>query len=153
MNDRQRIESAIIPALIYATVKNMEVYQKTNQEKEDHRYITETAYHAYYYEPVMGMMQNDQAQIRRRLNRLYQKLAPLMNEHTNGKCMMIIYYMLEGLIQDGRVSVYDGTPFAKAMEMFLEPIQELFRQGKLDQSAQKQADRLMTAIKAEGYFK
>lgn len=152
MNDTHRVEAGLIPALIYAVVKNMEVHQKSEQEIADHKFITDTSYQAYFHEPVAGMMPKRQTQIRRRLDRLYLKLAPLLNQHTNGMCMMIIYYMLEGLIQDGFLSIYGDTEFAKAMEAYLEPIQYLFRQEQSDQEAKEHAASLMRVVREEGYF-
>jgi len=152
MNDRQRIEAAIMPALIYAVVKNMDIYQKSEDEVYSHKFITDTAYNAYAVEPIAGLMPKHQAQIRRRLNRVYQEVAPILNEFSNGKCMMVIYYMFEELIQQERLSVYEGTDFAKAMELFMDSIQYLFDREKLDKSAQKQADKILGVIRHNGYF-
>ncbi|MFK4823464.1 hypothetical protein ACI0FM_01485 [Paenochrobactrum sp. BZR 588] len=151
MNDRQRVKASIITALIYGITKNMGHFQEIDQEKADHNFIV-TASRSALLEPQDDLDPKRAAQIRRRLDRLYKKLTPVFADQHNGKCMMTVYYLLENLLVEERLSVSADTTFGQSLEKFLEPIQRLFNIQKLDASAQKQARQIREMMRREGYF-
>lgn len=66
---------------------------------------------------------------------------------------MATYYLLESLIQEDRISIYEDSYFGQALLVFMESIQGLFEIDRLDAAAQKRSRQLRDALRMEGYFR
>lgn len=151
MNDRQRVEASIIPQLIFCVCKPMEDLQETEEHIANHKEITDASFFAMA-EPTLDLPLQRAGQIHRRVLRLYNKVSDVLEGASNAQAMMAIYYLLEGLIQEERLSIYDDSGFGKAMGTYMQSIDHYWEEEKLDQAAQKKARRMREVLRSEGYF-
>lgn len=152
MNDRQRIEACIIPALVYRVVKGLEDVQETDEEKEICETIASASLQASS-EPLSDLLPIRAGQIARRLGREYRAVAAVIDGSSNAQCMLAIYYLLEGLLQEERLTIYEGNYFADALQLYMKSIEKFFDEEKLDAAAQKRAVQMRKVLNANGYFK
>lgn len=152
MNDRQRVEAGVIPALIYGIVRPLEEVQQTDDERRKWEQIVSACRRAIE-DPVEDLIEPRRSQIFRRTDRAYHALAEVLDGASNAQAAVATYYLLEGLIQEDRISIYEDSYFGKAMLVFMESIQGLFEIDRLDAAAQKRARQLRDALREEGYFR
>lgn len=152
MNDRQRVEVGIIPALIYGIVRPLEADQQTDDERRKWEQIV-TACRRAMEDPVDDLIEPRRSQIFRRTDRTYRALAEVLDGTSNAQAAMATYYLLESLIQEDRISIYEDSYFGQAMLVFMESIQGLFEIDRLDAAAQKRARQLRDTLRVEGYFR
>lgn len=152
MNDRQRVEASIIPFLIFGICKPMEDLQETDDQKEKHRKIVEASFSAII-EPAADLDDRRAGQIYRRAEREYLALANVLEGTSNAQAMMSVYYLLEELLQEERLTIYEDSYFGESLNVYMDAIQHYFELEKLDAAAQKRARKLRETLKKNGYFK
>jgi len=152
MNDRQRVEASIIPFLVFGICKPMEDLQETEDQKAKHKQITDAAFHAIA-EPAFDLELKRAGQIYRRAEREYLALANILEGTSNAQAMMAVYYLLEELLQEERLTIFDDSNFGKALQVYMDALQPHFDQEKLDAAAQKRARKMREALRKEGYFR
>lgn len=152
MNDRQRIEASIIPSLIFKVVYGLSDLQTTEEEKETHSKIVSASLQAMT-EPFLDILPERKDQLSRRLVREQNSLFAIMHNASNKQCLMAIYYLLEGLLQKGRLVIYEDSYFGEAMQLYLDSLEELFKEERLDKASQKMANKLLRKLRQSGYFK
>lgn len=152
MNDRQRVEASIIPFLIFGICKPMEDLQETDDQKEKHRKIVEASFSAIV-EPASDLDDRRAGQIYRRAEREYLALANVLEGTSNAQAMMSVYYLLEELLQEERLTIYEDSYFGESLNVYMDAIQHYFELEKLDAAAQKRARKLRETLKKNGYFK
>lgn len=152
MNDRQRIEASIIPSLVFKVVYGLSDLQTTDEEKETHSKIVSASLQAMA-EPFLDILPERKAQLSRRLVREQNSLFAIMHNASNKQCLMAIYYLLEGLLQKGRLVIYEDSYFGEAMQLYLDSLEELFKEERLDKASQKMANKLLRKLRQSGYFK
>lgn len=152
MNDRQRVEAGIIPALIYGVCRPLADEQVTEAEKAAHQKICAAAFKAMI-EPGEDLEPRRAGQIYRRTERLYLRLADILDGTSSAQALMAIYYLLEGLLQEERLTIYADTEFGEALQVYVDVLGEFFAVEKLDAAAQKRARQMREAMRAEGYFR
>lgn len=152
MNDRQRVEAGIIPALVYGVVYPLKDQQETDDEKERHSAIVNAAFNAVL-DPGRDLELGRASQIYRRTEREYLALAAILDGASNAQAMMAVYYLLEGLLQEERLTIYEDSEFGKALQVYMEALDSHFAEEKLDAAAQKRARQLRDELKRQGYFR
>lgn len=152
MNDRQRIEACIIPALLYRVVKGLEDVQETDEEKRICQTIIQASLQASS-EPLNEFLPDKAGQLARRLGREYKAAAAVIDGSSNAQCLLAIYYLLEGLLQEERLTIYEGNYFADALQLYMGSIEKFFDEEKLDAAAQKRAHQMRKVLRENGYFK
>ena len=151
LTDRERVEAGIVPALIYGIVKPMEDLQETDEEKAHHKQVVDAAF-AAMMDPLDDLPEKHAAKIARRTDREYQALGDILEDASNAQAMMAVYYMLEGLLQEGRLTIYEDTEFGRALTVYMAAIDHYFAERRLDAAAQKRARQLREALRKRGYF-
>lgn len=151
LTDRQRVEAGIIPALIYGICAPLADQQETEEEKAAHHQICAAALKAMT-EPGEDLEPRRAGQIFRRTERLYLEVSDMLEGTSNAQALMAVYYLLEELLQEGRLTIYDDTEFGKSLQVYMDAIQPYFAQRKLDAAAQKRARKMRNRMKVEGYF-
>ena len=152
MNDRQRIESAILPELMRQILFQLKQAQETEEERREFEFIYTQLLDATRA-AFEDLDDKRHQQLARRLKREIVELATVLDGASNAKCMMTAYYLLEGLLQDEHISIYDGTPLAEALHKYMAAIDRFFAEEKLDKSAQKTASKLRKRLTDLGYFR
>lgn len=152
MNDRQRVEASIIPFLIYCVCTPMVDLQETEEHKQNHKMVTSAAFKAVA-EPCYHLTHERAGQIFRRVQRTYNSVSKVIVGTSNAQALMAIYYLLEGLLQEERISIYEDSQFGKSLQVYMEAIDRFFEDHKLDLAAQKRARQMRDVLRAEGYFK
>jgi len=153
LNDRQRVEAGIIPALMYGIVVPLAADQETEEEREQFDKVVRACQRAMF--EISDDLDDKRAnQVQRRLARLYAKLREVM-EHAscNVQSMMAVYYLTEELIQEEKISIYDGTYFADAVNILLSSLNEYWDDERLDKMARKRARQMRKVLESEGYFR
>lgn len=152
LTDRQRVEAGIIPSLIYGICQPMADLQETDEQKDAHVRVCRAALRAMM-DPIEDLEPRRAGQIVRRTERLYCALADTLEGTSNAQALMAIYYLLEGLLQEERLTIYADTEFGQALETYMDALQPFFEQHRLDAAAQKRARKMRTVMQQEGYFK
>lgn len=152
LTDRQRVEAGIVPALIFGVCHGLKDLQETEDQKARHEKVTSAAL-AAMVDSANDMEPKRAAQIYRRTEREYLTLASILEGASNAQAMMAVYYLLEGLLQEERLSIYADSDFGGALQIYMEAIDGFFGEARLDAAAQKRARKLREKLEKEGYFK
>lgn len=152
LTDRQRVESGIIPALIYGVCHDLKDLQETAEQKERHAKVVKAAFDGMV-DAARDLDERRAGQILRRSERAYLSLADVIEGASNAQAMMATYYLLEELLQEERLTIYEGSDFAEALQIFMEAIDQYWDEKKLDQAAQKRARKMRDELKRQGYFR
>ena len=152
LTDRQRVEAGIIPALIYGVCHNLKDLQETAEQKEHHAKVVKAAF-AGMIDAARDLDERRAGQIYRRSERTYLSLADILEGASNAQAMMATYYLLEELLQEERLTIYEGSDFADALQIFMAAIDQYWNEEKLDASAQKRARKMRDELKRQGYFR
>lgn len=152
ITDRQRVEAGIIPALIYGIVKPLEDVQETDEEKARHRQIVVASLQATA-DAGADLMTKHAAKIFRRTERLYLTITKAIEGTSNAQAMVAVYYLLESLLREERLAIYEDTDFGQALQTYMAAIDHLFAEEKLDAAAQKRARKMREILEREGYFR
>lgn len=68
---------------------------------------------------------------------------------------LVAYYVMQRLVENGRLEIVDGSAFDQVISALLSPdgtLTEFANIPKIDESAQKQARKMFATLKAEGLF-
>lgn len=152
MNDRQIVESAILPFILYQIINPLHDLQETEEELNQYRIIVKGLLEGIE-SPLENLLVTKQNQLRRRLIRDTDKVTNIFVGSSNSKCLVAMYYLIENLIQNNHITIYSDTNLGEALETFMESIQIFFNEERLDKSAQKTADKLLRCLNKLGYFK
>lgn len=153
MNDRQRVELALLPALIFKVLRGSEREGPEYDEYDETLYNRAVnAMQKAALEPLEGLTPKDMQKIGRRVNRAANELYDSLVGQTVAKNLMAVYYMLEAMLQAGEIELYDDSNFAKGMLIVMDSLQTWFAKEKLDKSAQRKAVKLREIMTAGGYF-
>lgn len=152
MNDRQRIEACIIPALLYKVMKGLEDIQDTEEDRKTCNTIVQASLRASS-EPLEDLMPDRARQVARRMAREFRAVISVMIGASNAQCLLAIYYLLEELLQEERLTIYEDSYFGEALNLYMSEIQYLFEKERLDAAAQKKAKQMRKILNRNGYFK
>jgi hypothetical protein len=104
------------------------------------------------FEPLEGL----NGPVARVLGSKVDKLhADVMGEYENqraDKVAAAVFYFLKDLTDSGYLELWEGSPVAQAAELYVPMIEHVFEEHKLDESAQKQARRILAKLQEKGYY-
>lgn len=152
LTDRQRVEAGIIPALVFGVCHGLKDLQEADDQKARHEKVLGAAL-AAMVDAASDMEAGRASQIYRRTEREYLCLAAILEGASNAQAMMAVYYLLEGLLREERLTIYADSEFGEALQIYMEAINGFFGEAKLDAAAQKRARQLRDQLKKEGYFR
>lgn len=152
MTDRQIIESIILPYILFQIIAPLEDLQEKEEEIVKYQTIIEGLTEAIET-PLENLLITRQNQLRRRLVRDADKLTNVFLGSSNSKCLVAMYYLLENLLQNEYITIYSESNLGKALETFMDSIQEFFNEDRLDKSARKSAEKLLRSLNKMGYFR
>jgi hypothetical protein len=93
--------------------------------------------------------------IHQRTKRLHGAVsAPYTREGMEvSKFGLVVFYWLKGLVESGYLVFASGSAIDRAIAIYIPAIEHAAQIAAVDQSAQKQARKLMAALQAAGYFR
>jgi hypothetical protein len=154
MIHKERIEIAL-PAAMMLSIAYMDVYGFDPGEEEKGR-VKLNRMRALLENACMEPMVGLPAPMAKGLGRIIDKIqAEVMREYDQqraDKVAAAVYYFLKDLTDTGYLELWEGSAMAEAAALFLPMIEHVFEEEKLDESAQKQARRIMKALNEKGYY-
>jgi len=103
-------------------------------------------------EPLKGMAPPVARVIGNKVDRLHTKMMEEYNEQRADKVAAAVFYFLKELTDSGYLELWEGSPVAEAAELYLPMIEHVFEEKALDESAQKQARRMLKKLQEMGYY-
>jgi hypothetical protein len=147
LTDTQRVEMAL-PARIMFNVIKSGIKDLQDPDAVKLMGLLKTA----CFQPFEDLTTKHKHKVIRRTERIYgEAILPFQGERSD-KVGLILFYFLKDLIDRELLILYEGTPFADAMEMTLPMLHHAFDIPELDKSAQKQARRLKETFQKHGYY-
>lgn len=154
MNDRHRVEIMLICAALWSIMEGASPDPGESSEKSlaDYNNVMQGLESAAN-EPVDGLADAHANKLRRRALRAARVIEVESNGQTIAKSALAMYYLIEGLIQEGKIEVWEGSPFGDAMTALMESVSRFIHgKEKVDRSAEKMARRIREKLGREGYF-
>lgn len=155
LTDRMRVELALLPRMMHSVVTS---------GMEDPNHAEGKAIIALLdaacMEPINDLKLKAQAKLVRRIERVHKEtLRPYADGGsksqgvvTAGKMGLIIFYLIQDLIHAGILELYEGSTMVQAIERFMPFLQDLWEIKAVDDSAQKQARRVLEDLRRQGYY-
>lgn len=154
MIHKERIEIAL-PAAMMLTIAYMDVYGFDPGEEEEGR-IRLKRMRALLENACMEPLAGLPAPMAKGLGRIIDKVqTEVMREYDQqraDKVATAVYYFLADLTDSGYLELWEGSAMAEAAAIFLPMIEHVFSEERLDESAQKQARKIMSKLQAKGYY-
>lgn len=88
-------------------------------------------------------------------NKVDKLHSDIMGEYENqraDKVAAAVFYFLKDLTDSGYLELWEGSPVAEAAALYVPMIEHVFEEHKLDESAQKQARRILAKLQEKGYY-
>ena len=104
------------------------------------------------FEPLEGLPNKLRLLLAKQIDRVH---AYVMNEYDDQRADKVgaaIYYFLKEITDTGYLELWEGSPVAEAAALFLPMIEHVFEIDALDESAQKQARRILSKLQERGYY-
>jgi hypothetical protein len=102
--------------------------------------------------PLHGLPLNIAMVVGQQIDRLHNHAMSDLYNQRGDKVAAAIYYFLKNLIDSEYLELWEGSPVAEAAAMYLPMIEHVFENVKLDESAQKQARRILAKLQERGYY-
>lgn len=151
LSERQRVELAI-PARIMHSV----VFSGADTTDDASRAVAEqmiVLLNRTCMEPLDGLWPREQAKIARRIERTFNEVMRPYKDTTAGKVGLITYYLLEALIERNILTLYHDSAMAEAVRIFQPYWEEVASIRAVDDSAKKQAGKLLAHLQSMGYYR
>lgn len=148
MNDRQRVEALLFPQMLLA------VLIAGAQEKDEEYEKCQKLLLAACEEILHGLDDRRRAAIVRRTYRLQLAVTePYRKEGVPlAKVGLMELYVLQRILDDNYLVLTEGSAFSKALELIVPALSHALEEPKLNTSAQKQANKMLSALQTSGYF-
>lgn len=149
---KERVECALPAAMMYA-IMTLDVFVVVDKEKglaEKER--TKALLKKASLEPLDGLPVKVQIVVAKQIDRVHDAVTKEFDGQKADKVAAAIYYFLKEITDSGYLELWEGSAVAEAAASFLTMIEHVFDNEKLDQSAQKQARRLLSKLNQRGYY-
>lgn len=151
---RERIEAAL-PARMMFAISNMAVFgfaegmeEQGRKELERMRALLMRA----CLEPIEGLPRRMALVLGKEIDRLHNNVMAEYDQTRADKVATAVYYILKELTDSGYLELWEGSSMAEAAAIYLPMIEHVFSEERLDESAQKQARKIMQRLQSKGYY-
>jgi len=146
LSDKQRVEM-MIPALLMRVCFVDAVDDKAINKDVDKALLDAIA------EPLNGL---DFSRKKKVLTRVEKIVEAIVNEYDGSaifKVMLMTYFIVMRLLEQGVMELYEGSPFAEALEAIADGMYKYQEEAKaIEPSARKHADKVLNKLKSQGYY-
>lgn len=104
------------------------------------------------FEPLEGLNAPVARVVGNKIDKLHAEVMQEYESHRADKVAAAVFYFLKDLTDTGYLELWEGSPVAKAAELYIPMIEHVFEENKLDESAQKQARRILAKLQEKGYY-
>lgn len=104
-------------------------------------------------EPIEGLPRQMALVLGKQIDRLHNDVMSEYDKTRADKVATAVYYVLKELTDTGYLELWEGSAMAEAAAIYLPMIEHVFNEERLDDSAQKQARRIMQKLQAKGYYR
>jgi hypothetical protein len=151
---RDRVEVAL-PARMMFAISHMAVFGFApgceEQGRKDLEKMRALLMHACL-EPIEGLPRKMALVLGKQIDRLHNEVMAEYDQSRADKVATAVYYLLKDLTDTGYLELWEGSAMAEAAAIYLPMIEHVFEEGRLDESAQKQARRIMQKLQSKGYY-
>jgi hypothetical protein len=151
---RDRVEAALPARMMYA-ISQMHVMgfapgaeEQGRKELDRMRSLLLRA----CLEPIEGLPRKHAIILGQQIDRLHNDVMAEYDKTRADKVATAVYYILKELTDTGYLELWEGSAMAEAAAIYLPMIEHVFDQERLDDSAQKQARRIMQKLQSKGYY-
>jgi hypothetical protein len=151
---KERVECALPARMMYAmTVQEVFGFEE-NKEAEGLAEIAKlrALLKVACFEPLNGLNRNAALILSRQIDRVHAQVMDEYDQQRADKVATAIYYFLKELTDSGYLELWEGSPVAQAVAIYLPMIEHVFEEQKLDASAQKAARRIIAKLQERGYY-
>jgi len=148
---RDRVEFAL-PARMMFAIACSKCVVTTDAEGEAKLKKLRTLLTQASVQPLEGLPLNIAMVVGQQIDRLHHQIMEESDQQRGDKVATAIYYFLKELIDSQYLDLWEGSPVAEAASLYLPMIEHVFDEVKLDQSAQKQARRILNKLQERGYY-
>ncbi len=103
-------------------------------------------------EPLEGLTTPIAKVVGNKIDKLHAELMHDYEDQRADKVATAVFYFLKDLTDSGYLELWEGSPVAQAAELYVPMIEHVFAEQKLDESAQKQARRILVKLQEKGYY-
>lgn len=151
---RDRIEAALPARMMYAVTK-MDVFGfepgREAEGRADLERLRALLLRACM-EPLEGLPRKLAIVTSKQIDRLHAQVMSGYDQTRADKMAAAIFYVLKDLTDTGYLELWEGSTVAQAAEIYVPMIEHVFDETKLDESAQKQAKRILRTLQTKGYY-
>lgn len=151
---KERTEAAL-PARMMFAISQMSVFgfapgteENGKRELERMRALLMRA----CLEPIEGLPRPMALLLGKQIDRLHNQVMAEYDKTRADKVAAAVYYILKELTDTGYLELWEGSAMAEAAAIYLPMIEHVFDEERLDESAQKQARRIIQKLQAKGYY-
>lgn len=151
---RERTEAAL-PARMMFAISQMSVFgfapgteEHGERELERMRALLMRA----CLEPIEGLPRPMALLLGKQIDRLHNQVMSEYDKTRADKVAAAVYYILKELTDTGYLELWEGSAMAEAAAIYLPMIEHVFNEERLDESAQKQARRIIQKLQSKGYY-
>lgn len=149
LSERQRVELAIPARMIFGLVCGQIFSDPTAPEVEKIKKLMAQA----CIEPLDGLTPKKVGQVARRIERLHDEVAEMIDQASALKVSLAFFYLLDDLIRRGVLVLWEGSAFGEAITLMTPMFAYGFEEAKVDKSAQKTARKIIAHLQEQGYFR
>jgi hypothetical protein len=144
--DRQRVERVLIPMMLLDVVINGASDRAAPDVQKTEMLLQIAAQQA--------LGSTDQKKIMRRVKRTHDTLLDIyrQSEAHAGKVGLLIFYMLQGLLETDYLILHTGSALSQALDLILPELERLAGIAPLNASAQKAARGALSKLQEMGYY-
>jgi len=103
-------------------------------------------------EPIEGLPRQMALLLGKQIDRLHNQVMAEYDQTRADKVAAAVYYILKELTDTGYLELWEGSAMAEAAAIYLPMIEHVFNEERLDDSAQKQARRIIQKLQSKGYY-
>jgi hypothetical protein len=104
------------------------------------------------FEPLDGLPNKMRVILAKQIDRIHAHATDHLDQQRADKVAAAIFYFLKEITDTGYLELWEGSPVAEATALFIPMFEHVFENEKLDQSAQKNARKILTKLQERGYY-
>jgi hypothetical protein len=148
VNDRQRVEIALIPRFLYPLVVHGTSDPDAPEAKELVACLKDAS-----IESFADLYPPEQKKLIRRVERAYDDLFRRYHGNANDKLGAVWFSLLQHLTATEYLVLYEGSRMARAMELMIPMFEHVLDEPKRARSARKEARRLLAHLQQAGFYR
>lgn len=153
LTDQRRVEFALPAALAFKVVTDgLVLAEGAGSAEREQAERLRALVNAACFEPLGGLGRADQAKIARRIGRAVDAALRFLDNPPTDKLGLVLFYLLEDLIERSALELLEGSTFAEAMALLLPALDHAFAEPAFAASARKQARRLAAHLGSLGLY-